>query len=137
LLQVCCPLFSTAANSLQGLRLDLYNFPTILKACQNPLDGMRMHCLVLKLGFEWDVFVTASLVHMYTQFRIVGSARKLFDYMPVRDMGSWNAMIYGYCQNSNAAEALEVLNEMRLERVMMDPVTITSILLICAQLHKK
>ncbi|KAK6253536.1 hypothetical protein QUC31_015256 [Theobroma cacao] len=120
--------------STSGLRPDFYTFPPVLKACKNLPDGMRMHCLVLKLGFEWDVFVTASLVHMYTRFRIVGSARKLFDDMPVRDMGSWNAMISGYCQNGNAAEALEVLNEMRLERVMMDPVTIASILPICAQL---
>ncbi|XWS54801.1 hypothetical protein CRYUN_Cryun10bG0120200 [Craigia yunnanensis] len=64
------------------------------------------------------------------------SARKLFDDMPVRDMGSWNAMISGYCQNGNAAEALDVLNEMRLEGVMMNPVTIaSSILPICAQLE--
>ncbi|MBA0856558.1 hypothetical protein Goshw_030453, partial [Gossypium schwendimanii] len=117
-----------------GLQPDFYTFAPVLKACKNPLDGMRIHCLVLKLGFEWDVFVTASLVHMYTRFRALGNARKLFDDMPVRDMGSWNAMISGYCQNSNAAEALDVLNEMRSEGVLMDPVTIVSILPICAQL---
>ncbi|XVF67579.1 hypothetical protein PTKIN_Ptkin10aG0132200 [Pterospermum kingtungense] len=117
-----------------GLRPDFYTFAPVLKACKNLIEGMRIHCLVLKLGFEWDVFVTASLVHMYTRFGIVGSARKLFDDMPVRDMGSWNAMISGYCQNGNASEALDVLNEMRLEGVMMDPVTIASILPICAQL---
>ncbi|KAB2091611.1 hypothetical protein ES319_A03G203700v1 [Gossypium barbadense] len=117
-----------------GLRPDFYTFAPVLKACKNPLDGMRIHCLVLKLGFEWDVFVTASLVHMYTRFRALGNARKLFDDMPVRDMGSWNAMISGYCQNSNAAEALDVLNEMRSEGVLMDLVTIVSILPICAQL---
>ncbi|XVE66827.1 hypothetical protein DITRI_Ditri08aG0110800 [Diplodiscus trichospermus] len=117
-----------------GLRPDFYTFAPVLKACKNLIDGMRIHGLVLKLGFEWDVFVAASLVHMYTRFGIVGSARKLFDDMPVRDMGSWNAMISGYCQNGNALEALDVLNEMRLEGVMMDPVTIASVLPICAQL---
>ncbi|PPD93308.1 hypothetical protein GOBAR_DD09792 [Gossypium barbadense] len=35
---------------------------------------------------------------------------------------------------NNAAEALDVLNEMRSEGVLMDPVTIVSILPICAQL---
>lgn len=45
--------------------------------------------------------------------------------MPVRDMVSWNAMISGSCQNGNAAEALDVLNKMRLEGIMMDPVTIS------------
>ncbi|GLU09255.1 hypothetical protein SLE2022_261250 [Rubroshorea leprosula] len=116
-----------------GLQPDFHTFPPVLKACRNLLDGMRIHCLVLKLGFEWDVFVAASLTHMYTRFGLVGFARKLFDDMPVRDMGSWNAMISGCCQNGNAAEALDVLYDMRLEGVRMDPVTVASILSVCAQ----
>ncbi|KAK2665071.1 hypothetical protein Ddye_003645 [Dipteronia dyeriana] len=49
--------------------------------------------------------------------------------------GSWTALISGYCQSWNAAEALAVLHEMRLEGVNMDPVTIASILPVCAQLY--
>ncbi|KAK2641121.1 hypothetical protein Ddye_022884 [Dipteronia dyeriana] len=43
-------------------------------------------------------------------------------------------MISGYCQTGNAAEALAVFDEIRLEGVNMDPVTIASILPVCAQL---
>ncbi|KAK2665074.1 hypothetical protein Ddye_003648 [Dipteronia dyeriana] len=117
-----------------GLRPDFYTFPPVLKACRNLFDGKNIHCLVLKLGFELDVFVVASLLHMYCRFGLAGVARKLFDGMPFRDRGSWNAMISGYCQSGNAADALNVLHEMRLEGVNMDPVTIASILPVCAQL---
>ncbi|KAK0580379.1 hypothetical protein LWI29_001180 [Acer saccharum] len=117
-----------------GLLPDFYTFPPVLKACRNLFDGKNIHCLVLKLGFEWDVFVAASLLHMYCRFGLAGVARKIFDDMPFRDRGSWNAMISGYCQSGNAAEALDVLHEMRLEGVNMDPVTIASILPVCAQL---
>lgn len=116
-----------------GVRPDSYSFPSVLKACGNLVDGKKMHCWVLKLGFEWDVFVAASLVHMYSRFGFLSAARKLFNNMPVRDMGSWNAMISGFCQNGNAAEALEVLDEMRLEGVKMDPVTVSSLLAVCSQ----
>lgn len=115
------------------LRPDFYTFPTVLKACGNLVDGKKIHCWVLKLGFEWDVFVAASLIHMYSRFGFVGIARKLFNDMPFRDMGSWNAMISGCCQNGNAAEALDVLTEMRLEGEKMDPVTVSSLLTVCAQ----
>lgn len=115
-----------------GLRPDSYTFPPVLKACGNLVDGKKMHCWVLKLGFEWDVFVAASLVHMYSRFGFLCVARKLFNNMPVRDMGSWNAMISGFCQNGNAAEALDLLDEMRLEGVKMDPVTVSSLLPVCA-----
>ncbi|KAJ7954239.1 Pentatricopeptide repeat-containing protein [Quillaja saponaria] len=73
---------------------------SVLKACANLVDGQKIHCWVLKLGFEWDVFVAASLVHI---------------------------------QNGNAAEALDVLNDMKLEGLRMDPITVSSLLPVCAQ----
>ncbi|XP_034681339.1 pentatricopeptide repeat-containing protein At4g33990-like [Vitis riparia] len=115
-------------------RADFYTFPPVLKACQTLVDGRKIHCWVFKLGFQWDVFVAASLIHMYSRFGFVGIARSLFDDMPFRDMGSWNAMISGLIQNGNAAEALDVLDEMRLEGINMDSVTVASILPVCAQL---
>ncbi|XP_044490723.1 pentatricopeptide repeat-containing protein At4g33990 [Mangifera indica] len=116
-----------------GLRPDFYTFPPVLKACGNLVELKKMHCSVLKLGFEQDVFVAASLLHMYARFGLANVARKLFDDMPVRDRGSWNAMISSYCQSGNATEALDVLGKMRLEGVKMDAVTIASILPVCAQ----
>lgn len=114
-------------------RPDFYTFPPVLKACGNLVDGKKIHCWVQKLGFESDVFVAASLIHMYSRFGLLVIARKLFNEMPIRDMGSWNAMISGFCQNGNAAEALDVLNEMRLGGEKMDPVTVSSLLTVCAQ----
>lgn len=116
-----------------GLQPNSYTFPPVLKASENLVDGKKIHCQVLKLGFQWDVYVAASLVHMYSRFGFVSIARKLFNEMPVRDIGSWNAMISGLCQNGNATEALDVLNEMRLEGENMDPLTVASLLTVCAQ----
>lgn len=117
-----------------GLQPDFYTFPPVLKACRNIIDGRTVHCLVLKLGFEWDVYVATSLLHMYCRFGQAGVARKLFDDMPIKDRGSWNAMISGYCQSGNPVEALDVLHKMTIEGVNMDPVTVTSILPVCGQL---
>ncbi|CAA3018796.1 pentatricopeptide repeat-containing At4g33990 isoform X1 [Olea europaea subsp. europaea] len=112
---------------------DFYTFPPVLKACRTIHDGTRLHCWVVKMGFQWDVFVAASLVHMYCRFGSFDIALKLFKDMPTRDMGCWNAVISGFCQNGNANETLSVVDDMRLEGVDMDAVTISSILPICAQ----
>ncbi|KAL3612898.1 hypothetical protein D5086_003918 [Populus alba] len=85
--------------STSGLRPDFYTFPPVVKACGDLLDGKKIHCLVLKLGFEWDVFVAASL-------------------------------------NGNAAEALDIADEMRLEGVKMDAITVASVLPVCAQMQE-
>ncbi|XP_070031175.1 pentatricopeptide repeat-containing protein At4g33990-like isoform X1 [Nicotiana tomentosiformis] len=120
--------------STADVKPDFYTFPPVLKACGNILDGARIHCWASKLGLEWDVFVAASLVHMYCRFQSSTFAFKIFKNMPFRDMGCWNAMISGFCQNGNAIEALSLLNEMRLEGIKMDSVTIATVLPICAQL---
>ncbi|KAA8521693.1 hypothetical protein F0562_012317 [Nyssa sinensis] len=116
------------------VRPDFYTFPPVLKACGSLVDGKKIHSWVFKLGFEWDVFVAASLVHMYCRFGSVDVAHKIFNDMPFRDQGSWNAMISGFCQNGKAAEALNVLDDMRLEGMKMDSVTVSTILPICAQM---
>lgn len=119
--------------SISGLRPDFYTYPPVLKACKHLVDGRKIHCWVFKTGFEYDVFVAASLIHLYARFGALDVACKLFVDMPVRDLGSWNAMISGFCQNGNAAGALEVLNGMQAEGLEMDPITVSSLLPICAQ----
>ncbi|CAL5333724.1 unnamed protein product [Camellia sinensis] len=132
--------FHEAVNCLYKMLLnsevrpDFYTFPPVLKACGNLFDGKKIHCWVFKLGFEWDVFVAASLVHMYCRFGYLGAAHKIFSDMPFRDGGSWNAMISGFCQNGNVSEALGVLDEMRFDGMKMDCVTVSTILPACAQM---
>ncbi|RDY04994.1 Pentatricopeptide repeat-containing protein, partial [Mucuna pruriens] len=119
--------------SMSDIRPDFYTFPPVLKACVNVVDGEKIHCWVLKMGFEHDVYVAASLIHLYSRFGAVFVAHKVFVDMPIRDVGSWNAMISGFCQNGNAAEALGVLERMKVEGVKMDTVTVSSVLPLCAQ----
>ncbi|XP_076922189.1 pentatricopeptide repeat-containing protein At4g33990-like [Bidens hawaiensis] len=113
---------------------DFYTFPPVLKACRDVNNGSRIHALILKTGLEWDVFVAASLVHMYCRFGLFDAAYQIFTNMPFRDMGCWNAIISGFSQNGKGEKALEVLDEMRHGGVKMDSVTVSTILPVCAQM---
>ncbi|PHT51460.1 hypothetical protein CQW23_11207 [Capsicum baccatum] len=101
--------------STTDVKPDCYTFPPALKACDSIINGLRIHCRASKLGLEWDVFVAASLVHMYCRFQSLCVALRIFKDMPYRDIGCWNAMISGFHQNGNAMEALSLLDEMRLK----------------------
>ncbi|XP_047337549.1 pentatricopeptide repeat-containing protein At4g33990 isoform X2 [Impatiens glandulifera] len=118
---------------LSDTRPDFYTFPPVLKACRKLYDGKKIHSWVLKMGLMWDVYVAASLVHMYCRFGSVDVAHKIFCDMTIRDRGSWNAMISGFCQSGNAVEALRVLDEMNREGIKMDCVTVSAIIPACAQ----
>ncbi|KAM3236886.1 pentatricopeptide repeat-containing protein like [Capsicum annuum] len=107
--------------STTDVKPDCYTFPPVLKVYS-------------KLGLEWDVFVAASLVHMYCRFQCLCVALRIFKDMPYRDIGCWNVMISGFHQNGNAMEALSLLDEMRLKGIKMNLVTTATLLLICAPL---
>ncbi|RAL50188.1 hypothetical protein DM860_007862 [Cuscuta australis] len=119
--------------SSHDARPDFYTFPPILKTCRNVSDGTKIHCLVSKLGLEWDVFIAASLVHMYCRFDVFDCAIMIFNDMPFRDMGCWNAAISGFCQKGNAVGALSILQKMRSVGVKMDGITLATVLPICVQ----
>lgn len=121
--------------STSDVRPDFYTFAPVLKACGRLIDGMRLHGWISKLGFEWDIFVASSLVHMYCRFGQLFVANRIFKDMPFRDMGCWNSVISGFCQNGNGVAALAILDQMRLEGIKMDSVTVSSILPICARMN--
>lgn len=90
-----------------------YNFA--LKACARVMKGMKkddvqclglgidrkggeIHCRVLKLGFDRDLYVQNSLLFVYSQTGSVGLARYVFDEMSERSVSSWNIMISAYDQ---------------------------------------
>ncbi|KAG6385095.1 hypothetical protein SASPL_153921 [Salvia splendens] len=108
-------------------------FPCV--ACSALIDGTSLHCCILESWLEWDVFVASSLVHMYCRFGFADRAYTIFKDMPFRDTGCWNSMISGFFQNDHAKEALSILDDMILEGVKMDSMTVATILSVCAQLN--
>lgn len=76
-------------------------FPFLAKAAarlSDPKLGEIVHGIVLRTGRAPDLFICNSLVHMYGSSGRVGSARKVFDEMPIRNLVSWNSMLDGYAK---------------------------------------
>eukprot|EP01018_Ginkgo_biloba_P015181 Gb_08060 [translate_table: standard] len=64
----------------------------------------------------------------------IENARQVFDKMSQKDVISWNAMIAGYVQNGHCDEALKLFDQMEMEGMKPDTITITSVLPACARL---
>nr|XP_011458561.1 PREDICTED: pentatricopeptide repeat-containing protein At3g21470-like [Fragaria vesca subsp. vesca] len=91
--------------------------PLILKACASLPSikhGKSAHAECIKSGVICDVSVGTSLVDMYAKCGDIIESRKVFDYMPERNVVSWNAMIGGYWRNGDAASALSLFEKMSL-----------------------
>ncbi|KAK9085965.1 hypothetical protein Sjap_026376 [Stephania japonica] len=96
---------------------DDYTFSSLIKCCSinnGVWEGRLIHGLVLRIGVLGFVFVGTSLVDFYGKIGEIGSARKVFDEMPERNVVSWTAMVVGYLSLGDLRSARVVFDEMPL-----------------------
>ncbi|KAM4132299.1 hypothetical protein ACJW30_01G239600 [Castanea mollissima] len=123
-------------------------FPCAIKSCSALFDlraGKQAHQQALVFGLESDLFVSSSLIDMYSKCGELRDARELFDEIPQRNVVSWTSMITGYVQNDDAQEALSLFKELLVEesenggdgKGFVDSVSMVSVLSACSRVAAK
>ncbi|KAH7291084.1 hypothetical protein KP509_30G076000 [Ceratopteris richardii] len=121
----------------RGLCLDAMTFIGILKAVIRQKDRMRgqdVHLLIIKEGFEADLFIGNSLIDFYSQSGLLHEALDILQEMPSRDVISWNSLIAGLLENEAAEEALMCLERMQKDHLVPDAITLMCGLRACSLL---
>ncbi|GLT73277.1 hypothetical protein SLA2020_451480 [Shorea laevis] len=117
---------------------DKYVLSSVLSAC-SMLEflegGKQIHAYVLRRGTKMDVSVSNVLLDFYAKCGKVHTARKLFDWVVVKNIISWTTMIVGYMQNSFNFEAMKLFAEMARLGCKPDGFACTSVLTSCGSLE--
>ncbi|KNA23087.1 hypothetical protein SOVF_028100 [Spinacia oleracea] len=95
-------------------------------------QGRLIHALVVKRGFNKDVFVGSALISMYASCGDSGSAKKYFSRMEMKDITCWNAMIRAVGVNGNGSDAVRLLWRMDDLGVNPNESTFVSVLSACS-----
>eukprot|EP01018_Ginkgo_biloba_P010846 Gb_36538 [translate_table: standard] len=122
---------------LQGIKPEAVAMVSVLSTCtllSALQQGKQIHGYIIRSGFESDVVVATALVDMYATCGNIDIARQCFDKMSIRNVVSWSSIIVVYARNGLAKEALTLFNEMLLQDIKPDSVTMVSVLPACAQL---
>ncbi|KAL5981419.1 hypothetical protein ACLOJK_015479 [Asimina triloba] len=112
-------------------------FVSVLGASLNLNDiefARQLHCLITKAGFSSDSFVGSALVDLYAKFQFVEDARQAFDVIRSRDLVLWNVMVSCFSFNGLGGDAFGIFHSMRLEGMMGDDFTFSSLLNACCSL---
>ncbi|MCO5594417.1 hypothetical protein L7F22_048447 [Adiantum nelumboides] len=120
----------------EGVHPNRVTFVSVLDACgtsANLVLGEKIHERIKNLLFATNTKVGTALLNMYGRCGSVEHAKAIFDKLPVRDLGSWNAMIAAYAQHGQAKQALQLFDEMKRMRVRPDMITYVSILSMCSR----
>eukprot|EP01018_Ginkgo_biloba_P034726 Gb_12552 [translate_table: standard] len=119
---------------LAGVKPDSETFAILLPACANLAaleQGKEVHEVIMRCGFQFNVFVGSALVDMYGKCGSIENARSVFDKMPHRDVVTWSSMILGYAMHGCGQEALHLFEEMQLSGTAPDHVTFVGVLSAC------
>ncbi|KAL3500638.1 hypothetical protein ACH5RR_039731 [Cinchona calisaya] len=113
-----------------------FTFPFVLKACaikEGYRDGVLIHLMAIKLGYESHVCVENGLINVYVRCGNVVYARKVFDEIVEKTLVSWNSMIGGYSRMGCGEQVLLLFRDMKERGVRPDGFTVMYLLSVCSQ----
>ncbi|KAH7331813.1 hypothetical protein KP509_20G051600 [Ceratopteris richardii] len=90
--------------------------------------GREVHNAIVKSNMESDIALASCLIDMYCKCCSVVEARRVFDFLPKRNIVSWGSMISGYVQQLHSTSALELFADMQQEGIDPDPLIYCDIL---------
>ena len=116
-----------------------YCFTAMIRACSNAKYswiGEIIYGSVLKTGyFEADICVGCELIDMFAKSSgDLGSAYKVFEKMPERNLVTWTLMITRFAQLGCARDAIDMFLDMELSGYAPDRFTYSSVLSACTEL---
>ncbi|KAK2983682.1 hypothetical protein RJ640_023216 [Escallonia rubra] len=112
----------------------------VIQACCRPdyaRTGMVLFGFVMKTGyFESELCVGCALIDMFAKGRgDLGSAKKVFDGMPERNLVTWTLVIMTRCTQLGCPEdAIDLFVEMVLSGFVPDRFTFSTVVSACAGL---
>ncbi|OAY80906.1 Pentatricopeptide repeat-containing protein [Ananas comosus] len=110
---------------------------SVIRACvQSKVANFasQVQDLVIKLGFDIDVYVGTALINFYSKFGCMDEAMLIFGELPVRNSVTWTAVITGYSQIGESDVSLKLFNLMKDEGVRPDRFVLSSAISACSAL---
>ncbi|KAL0559670.1 hypothetical protein IC582_000035 [Cucumis melo] len=118
-----------------GVEPDNFTYATVLDTCANLATvglGKQIHAQIIKLELLSDVYITSTLVDMYSKCGNMHDSLLMFRKAPKRDSVTWNAMICGCAYHGLGEEALELFEHMLHENIKPNHATFVSVLRACS-----
>ncbi|KAL6546065.1 hypothetical protein OROGR_009939 [Orobanche gracilis] len=117
------------------IKPDSISLTTILSGCSSSgalQQGRRVHGLVIKMGFQVDIFVGSSIIDMYSNCASIRDAHRYFEWMEEKDVACWNALISGYGMFGCGEKAIALFSKMTCSGIYPDGSTLVSVLCACS-----
>ncbi|KAJ8753450.1 hypothetical protein K2173_019849 [Erythroxylum novogranatense] len=123
----------------EALCLDLdvndFTFSSVIRVCGSStlLElGKQIHGLCLKTSYDSSNFVGSSLISLYSKCGIIEGANRVFDEVPSRNLGMWNAMLIACAQHGHTCRVFELFKRMEIDGMRPNFITFLCLLYACS-----
>ncbi|EOY14016.1 Tetratricopeptide repeat-like superfamily protein isoform 1 [Theobroma cacao] len=93
--------------------------------------GKALHALCIEGLVPLSVFLTNTLINMYSKFGLIDYARYLFDHLSVRNTASWNTIMSGLVRVGLYGDVMFLFCEMRRFGVWPSGFLVSSLITAC------
>lgn len=94
----------------------------------------QIHGLIMKYGFSLEIYAGSALIDVYAKCSFVKDARLVFEEMNEKDIVVWNAMLFGYAQQSENEDALRLFLELQFTRQKPNEFTFVAVMTAASDL---
>lgn len=118
----------------EGIKPNSATVSCLLQACAGLSllhKGKEIHALSIRNGFMGDIYVTTTLVDMYSKCGGLKTAYEVFQRTRNKTLATWNSMITGLAIHSLGKKAISLFDRMQEEGFRPDAVTFTALLSSC------
>ncbi|TXG63011.1 hypothetical protein EZV62_010005 [Acer yangbiense] len=120
----------------KGVIFDSRILTIVLKICTRAMNswlGLNVHAILIKRGFDFDMYLKCALMNFYGRCWCVDSANNVFDEVSVREDQLWNEAIIMNLRNERWAKAIELFREMQFSSAEANSRTIVRMLQACGK----
>ncbi|CAI0377024.1 unnamed protein product [Linum tenue] len=117
-----------------GENFNEHTCSVILQACSSQGDrilGEQIQGFVVKYGFEENVFVSTSLISMYSRSGHLNEAEKIYRSIPSKDVRCFNFMILEYGNGGCCEKAMEAFVDLLYADLQPNDYTFTNAISMC------
>ncbi|XP_031126396.1 putative pentatricopeptide repeat-containing protein At5g52630 [Ipomoea triloba] len=121
---------------VEDLDVNDFTYSSVIRVCGSStlLElGKQIHGLCLKTSYDSSSFVGSSLISLYSKCGLVEGAYQVFDEVPVKNLGMWNAMCIACAQHGHTKKVFDLFTQ--IERAGLKPNFITFLCVLYACSH--
>ncbi|KAH7289675.1 hypothetical protein KP509_30G013800 [Ceratopteris richardii] len=115
---------------LEGVCPDSVTFICILNSCSSMFSEqkcLQVHAEIGRLQFRNDHRLGCALVEMYGRIGALQKAHEVFEYILVKDVDAWNALIAAYGTHGCVDDTVRCFKEMEAEGISPNLATYVSL----------